>query len=305
MMSRKMMDQVIDYAKFMVEKYNVEKVKLVLLGGEPLLDFSSVEYLATRIKELSCNTKTWMFTNGLLINPATMKLLSDLGIFVILSANNSSEEFILEQCETIVKYQNLARVNITIDSSNLERLIMLNQQILKNGFYPRLFVENKSFMEKGFIEKYIPVLSQCLDDVDRYVTDPHRLIYLYESFDPRWTQAKSPYNVGRSLLSFEPDGTVRTSSALKEGYSIGKLGDGDGADYIQVMSNYPNRRKELPRWSAYGIPECEHCQASVVCQGGYPIPKYFAYGRFDRHSPYCKAFKVLIPKFVDIYRKKL
>jgi len=298
-----MMDQVIDYTKFMVEKYKVGKIKLVLLGGEPLLDFPSVKYLATRIKELSCNTKTWMFTNGLLISPETMRLLSDLDIFVILSANNSSEEFILEQCETIVKYQNLARVNITIDSSNLERLIELNRQILKNGFYPRLFVENKSFVEKGFIERYIPILSKCLDDVDNYVSDPNRLIYLYESFDPRWTNEKSPYNVGRSLLSFEPDGTVRTSSALKEGYLLGKLGD--GIDYIQAMNDYPNRRVELPRWSAYGIPECERCKTSVVCQGGYPIPKYFAYGRFDKHSPYCKAFKALIPKFVDMYRRKL
>jgi radical SAM protein with 4Fe4S-binding SPASM domain len=302
-LSNENIQNLVDFGKFIISTYGVKKIKITFLGGDPLLRLDKVEYLAKKAKEeIPCEVVLWLFTNGIELTHEVASRLKDLGIFILLSANHTNHKDILNRCEIISNVQPVTRVSIAVDRTNLMRLEYLSQDILSRGWHVRYFVENQSFKGVGFVEDYEKVLSSCLDLVDTYVANPVRLIYLYENFDPRVQDDKSVYLVGRSICVFDPDGTVRPATSLKDAAVLGKLGDKH--DYFANMINFPNRLVDLPRWSAQGIIECNNCEVRSFCQGGYPPPRWYAYGRFDRPTPYCRAFKKLIPKFVGIYNTK-
>lgn len=302
-MPDELIDNIIDFGYFIIDKYGTKKIKITFLGGEPLLQLDKVEYMAKKAKDLPCESALWLFTNGILLTDEIMKRLSQLGVFVVLSANQSYHEDILRTCEIISKYQPLTRVAIVIDESSILRLEFLTKLILEKGYHVRYFSESVQVPTSSFLDLEIRVLDKCFDMIDSYVDNPKRLVYLYENFDPRVTDRKSPYLVGRSACVFDPGGTVRPSTCMRKMAILGNLIE--RKDWIEEMRNYPNRERDLPRWSAYHIPECQNCEVMGVCQGGYPPPRYSAHGRFDKPTPYCMVFKKMIPKFVNIYRRKL
>jgi radical SAM protein with 4Fe4S-binding SPASM domain len=123
---------------------------------------------------------------------------------------------------------------------------------------------------------------------------------LFDKIDPL-VDPELGYVYGRNMLCFDPDGIVRTMNSIK-GAWLGILGDSQ--DYVSVLRNHPRLGTDVPRWSKKGIEECEKCEIGDVCQGGYPAPKWYAYGRFDKPSPYCKIFKEVVPNIIEIYMKK-
>lgn len=299
-----MMERIVDVGEFVYEKYNIAKIKATILGGEPLMYMDRVLALVGYLKDIRGPELTlWLFTNGHLLTQDIMNQLADENVFVLLSSNQEPESFLFKKCEIIEKRQAVTRMAICMDRANMLRLPQMVERIFKNGWSVRLFADNNGFEDLDFFTLYKNVVPETLDIIDHYEKDASRLLYLYENFDPRAKEEKSLYLVGKSILVFDPDGVVRSSTPMRD---IGVLGNLiNPNDYFYTMRHYPFRAQRIPRWSAQYIRECDGCSVRAVCQGGYPVPRWGYYKRFDKPTPYCELFKLGIPKFVNMYKNKI
>jgi len=298
-----MMKRISEYGEFIYRQYAIDKIKTTILGGEPLLHFPQVMNLVRILKATSGPEMIfWLFTNGDLLTDEIMKRLAEENVFVLLSSNQSPESFLFEKCSIIEKYQKMTRVAICMDRANMLRVPQLVERIFQNGWSVRLFADNYGYKDAEFFDLYKAVVPEALDIIDHYEKEGKRLLFLYENLDPRAKGEKSTYLVGKSICVFDPDGVVRTSTPMKEIGTVGNLVS--PADYFGIMRNYPFRAQRIPRWSAQYIKECDGCPVRSVCQGGYPVPRWYYWGRFDKPTPYCELFKQTIPQFVRIYNEK-
>ena len=301
-MSTNTIDRIIKSATTIVDRYKPEKFYFIIGGGDPLLNLPIVFELSRKSNVIS-NVYKSLWTNGLSLNDENMKKITDEKIDVVLSANESSIEFILKKINLIKKYQPKTRVSITVNELNRQRLPELTESLLQEKHLIRYYLHYTAFEDPTFIDNYIKTMKQCINIISKYINNPKELNHMFEFLDLTNKSKKSPYLVGRSIFVFDPNGDVRTTLPLRDSKDIIGNVINDNKDYIDVCKNYPDRRKCLPRWSAKDIKECNNCEVRNVCQGGYPIPKYYAYGRFDVPSPYCKSYKELIPQYIELYNK--
>ena len=299
-MSKRNMDRIVDYAKLLIDKYGMKEFRVNFLGGEPLLTLGAVLYISREFNNLPCKISLRVFTNGSLLTDDIAKRLSDLGIFIELSLNRTPREIMYEMCDIVSKVQRFVRIAFILDSYNLYRSSSITDAFLRHGWFVKYALENNSFSDPKFIDDAIEKILKILFWCDSYIKNPRHFHTLFDKIDPI-VDLDSGYVYGRNMVCFDPDGKVRTMNSVKGAY-LGVLGD--SLDYISVLRNHPDLGVKIPRWQRNGIEECENCEIGSVCQGGYPAPKWHAYGRFDKPSPYCKVFKKTIPKLIEIYRRK-
>ena len=61
-----------------------------------------------------------------------------------------------------------------------------------------------------------------------------------------------------------------------------------------------NTFPELCTKDVFDYDNCRQCQWSLVCAGGCPVVNFGANGSAATSSPYCKLFKAVIPRLIEI-----
>lgn len=82
-MSKEVQDALIDFVKDRINE-GTENIDISWYGGEPLLYFDIVEYLALKIRKLAedndCGLKMYIVTNGYLLSKDVIRRLDEIGI---------------------------------------------------------------------------------------------------------------------------------------------------------------------------------------------------------------------------------
>ena len=271
---------------------HIDGLWVSILGGDPTLYSDLACRIVDAISIIDIKKQFWLFTNGLLLTDELLCKFSSRKIFTIMSANDMPLEFIEDRVDRIKRHQPVRRVSVVLTKTNLERLPEMTESSLKNDYLLRLFTERRGFEIPNYNELLIKNVSEAFKILEKFKGPQRRLDLLFDHFMPNWTLPASPYLFGRRLYTADPDGSLWEFGCFRD---IGSFGTIETEDVVQVLHQ---RHYE---WK-YGH-MCADCEVRNICQGGYPVPKLLAYGTLNAKSPFCGAFKILIPKFVDLYNK--
>lgn len=300
MMSQEVLEKSVRMISKAIKTHKLDGLCVSLLGGEPTL---YPDLMLSIVEETSriegCWKAFWLFTNGMALTEELAKRFNEAGIFIVVAVNESPLSLIEDRLELVRKSQSVLRVSVTLSKYNLQRLVDIAESSLKHNYFLRLFVEHKGYQQFGYFKEYLKNVTEAFKVLEQSKGPRRRFNLLYEHFLPFWNEVKSPYLPGSRFFSIDPDGSLWGYNGTRD---IGKFGSVESDDFLSNLKTAVSYDL-VGRWSAKDIGECDGCEVRNICQGGYPVPKYHVYKSWNRKSPFCELYKIMIPKFKDLYYK--
>ena len=303
------------------------KPVIIFYGGEPLLNFSVLEYVALRVKELAIdepllrNVELSIITNGLLLNEARLKRLNELGVSIAVSIDGCSEEANAQRIDIagratyskVIEVLNLAKkfdVAISLSVTLTEETIKDKEKILKlisdyniKGFGFNILMSDESYI----------VSDEYNNEASDFIIDIFHDLRANGVYEDR---------IMRKLKAFSKSKVYFSDCAATAGSQIVITPDGDVGichgciaerQYFNASINDESFNANIDplfiEWSQLtplNKNECLSCEALGICGGGCPInASHCKKGntinsldeRFCTHSK--KTLKFLIE---DLYR---
>jgi uncharacterized protein len=105
--------------------------------------------------------------------------------------------------------------------------------------------------------------------------------------------------IGDSYVVIKHTGEV-SSCQMRLDRPIGHIREGDVLNMVQ------SRTPERPHGTTVDDHAgCQDCRWRYRCAGGCPVLTYNTFGRADTRSPFCGAYKALIPALIDIEARRI
>ena len=100
--------------------------------------------------------------------------------------------------------------------------------------------------------------------------------------------------IGESYVVIKHSGEIASCQMLLA-QPIGHIRAGN------ILQQVAQRTRERPHGTTVDDHEgCNTCQWKYRCAGGCPVVTFQTYNRFDRRSPFCGAYKALIPRLIAL-----
>jgi uncharacterized protein len=275
---------------------NILEPFIVFYGGEPLINFDVLDFIAVRINELRLNNlhfknaKVSVVTNGLLLDEKKLKRLKDLNVGIGISIDGCTEESNALRVDKadkpifsgILKILNMAKDNgidvglsVTINEETIkskEKMLELISKYNIKGFGFNILMHEGTFNIK---EEYYEKASQFI--IDMFVE--LRKIGVYEDRIMRKIQTMqksyaTPYpyfsdcgaTAGGQIV-VAPDGSVGICHGClwDKKYFVSSVDDNS----FDAKTNPVF--KEWSQLSPVNKEECQNCAALGICGVGCPI----------------------------------
>ncbi|EMC9358603.1 FibroRumin system radical SAM peptide maturase [Proteus mirabilis] len=268
------------------------KPTIIFYGGEPLLNFSVLEYVALRVKELSLqepilrHVDLSVITNGLLLNEYRLKRLKELGVSIAISIDGCSEEANAQRIDIagrptyskVVDILDLAKkldVAISLSVTLTEETIRDKEKILKlisdyniKGFGFNILMSDESFIVS---DKYNNEASDFIIDIFHDLRGlgvyEDRMMRKLKSFSKSQVYFSDCAATAGSQIVVTPDGQVGICHgciAERQYFNASIKDDSFNANkdplFIEWSQLTPVNREE-----------CLSCEALGICGGGCPI----------------------------------
>lgn len=157
---------------------------------------------------------------------------------------------------------------------------------------------NSGTDHSSFIDDLIYVLGQCYDYYafvirERKTSFKHQLAEIHIDRRPHLRSC----NVGYSGVAINNAGKVFSCQAKMDAEPIGELQDNNTfLEMAWSQKTLPDLRGK----SVFDYNGCSQCQWASICGGGCPVVNSVAYGVATKASPYCKLFKLMIPRLIEL-----
>ena len=290
-MSQETVDCLVSRYKEHIERNGFSKHNLfTILGGEPLLHERLVKELFQKITKVVPIKFKNMFTNGVLLNKNVVDWAKQSKTALLLSANNSSLDFLEEKLSLIADEQVPSSLSITLSENNLDRLSQLVYLARDYGTNLRLRHEYSGPAREEYRKKYDEVMSSVVKEIAEKEYDFYP--YLFFEMTTPWNREYFTHNCGYGYFAIDPNGDVKPCLAQER--VVGNLHDKD-FNFVDVV------QKIDVKFDYDDILECEVCEHKIICGGGCPLTKMYAFGTHKKPSPLCKTFKKVFPY---IYKMK-
>lgn len=268
------------------------KPTIIFYGGEPLLNFEVLEYVAQRVEKLKetepCleNADLSVITNGVLLTSSKLKRLKELGISIAISIDGCTEEAnelridvagkpsfnrVLKALDTAKKEDVDVSLSVTLTEKTIKdkaKILELISDYNIKGFGFNILMSDENFTVS---EQYSEAAADFIIDVFRDLRD----IGIYEDRIMRKLKAFAKSQVyfsdcaatAGSQVVITPDGSV--------GICHGCLADRDYfVSSIEDEDFNANTHPVFTEWSQLtpvNREECLDCEALGICGGGCPI----------------------------------
>ncbi len=290
-----------DSAKWIANICEEEKVKSVrinFLGGEPLLNIDTVFYYIDTLKNLlPKHTNPYpdgqflLFTNGDYLSEEILGACKRRRVLLFLNPTYDSLGDIEDKIKRIKSICHGCSLSIVLDSLNMPRIDKIAKLAIKHNCHMRINRLYDGGRDPEYVKEYGKQMDKVLDLLLES-SPPIWPNWLIESTYPMWEGPKNCYSCGKWLIIIDPDGTLRSCNA--------DLDTKVGSIYTHL---HWKELKMHQRWSAKNIPECQGCEWTTLCQAGCPYTHKLAYGDYNHPSPFCKEFKKLFSKLMEITRR--
>lgn len=305
----------------------INKPVLIFYGGEPLVNYDVLEYIAKRINELRNversirNIEMSMVTNGLLLDEDRIIRLHELGVSIAISIDGFTEEAnsmrvdvagkpvfsrILEKLDLCKKIG----VNVSLSVTLSEETIKNTKDILKlvEKYDIKAFGFNIMMSSDTFVlpNSYNEAAAQFI--IDEFIELRERGIYedrmmrKLKAFSKSQVYFSDCAATAGGQIVIAPDGRVGICHGClhNKQYFVANISDDD---FIAVKD------KNFIEWSQLtplNHEECMDCPALGICGGGCPVNAMYLKPGNTIHSldeRFCVHSKKTLEFFIkDLYR---
>lgn len=304
-----------------VNHHGLDLVTIRLAGGEPTLHKTLIRFLIEqtrkRFTEKGIRVKLILLTNGTLLDPDLVKMIRDNSVRVCMSLDGLGEwhnktRFFSNgtgSFDGVVKNLNLCLENdvrptilTTITDKNISGILMLSSFLIDANipFRYGLYRDNIGGFKEydGFIEKVSGALDSCYDYYAHAIrnhgaTAAHQLCEIHLDRKPHLRGC----NIGYSGVTVDHNGNVFVCQARMDKKPIGNL---ESKKTLLEIAWSQDTFPELRSKDVFDYKDCRGCQWSLVCGGGCPVINFGAHGLATTSSPYCKFFKSMIPRLIEL-----
>jgi uncharacterized protein len=266
--------------------------QIVFFGGEPLINFEILEYVAQRINELKseipvlAGTEMTVITNGTLLTKDRIIKLDDLGVTVNISIDGFTEEANKNRVDVSGKtvYDKLIAVlDLCKELHIIPSLsISLSEQTIKD--FPGLLCLIKEYDIKG-LGYNILLCSDNYQLPDEYYAEASQ--FILDSFQALRPLGVYEDRIMRKLNSFANAQIYFSDCGATSGGQIvfspeGKVGIchemlAEKENFVTTVDDVDFNAKEHPLWQEWANftpiknDECIDCEALGICGGGCPV----------------------------------
>jgi len=296
----------------------VKQLTLKFAGGEALLEWQLVlelyQYAQVMAAPLGIAVQPIILSNGTTITASVAQRLKEYGFYVAISLdglerdNNLQRPFVngrgsfqaVERGMLLLKeYEVPFNVSIVVTAQNLAGLPNLFKYLLNHNVPFNLnFFRDNPLAEDG-LSVDNPVLIEGLRRAYFAIEQDLPNFSLLNSLLDR-VQLESPHRhacgAGVNYVVVKHTGEISTCQMLLH-QPVAKAGT---KDLLQVVRNAD--LKNVPSDQKEG---CSSCQWRYVCAGGCPIVTHRVFNRYDTRSPFCSAYKALIPEVLRLEALRL
>lgn len=268
------------------------KPTIIFYGGEPLLNFEVLEYVALRVQELGkiepCikNAEMSVVTNGLLLDEHKLNRLKELCVSIAISIDGCSEEANEQRVDIagrptftrVVKILDLAKLldtNVALSVTLTEKTIKDKDKILDlikaydiKGFGFNILMSDETFI---LSDDYNNSAADFIIDVFRDLRElgiyEDRIMRKLKSFSKSQVYFSDCAATAGSQVVITPDGRVGICHGC-----IAERQYFDSSIYDESFN--ANTAPLFVEWSQLtpvNKDECLSCEALGICGGGCPI----------------------------------
>ena len=303
----------VEAAFYSAQAHGFHAIKIKYAGGEPTLNLSTVRAVHTYAQDLAANTglelREVLLSNGTLLTAETLKWLRDEDIRLSVSLDGigrvhdrqralaggyDSFPLVAEGIERALALGLSPHLSITVTSYNAEYLAEVADFALERGLtfnlnFVRPVPGKSNLMPTS--EQLIAGVQAVLAEIKRRLP-PYRLIDGLLDRCNLSVPHRYPCGAGYSYLVVNPQGGVaRCHMEIEK--EICTVWEEDPLEAIQRTEagfrNIPVDEKE----------DCRDCPWRYVCAGGCPLLTRRLSGRDNGPSPYCDAYRTLLPELLQ------
>ena len=296
-------------------KRNYTNITLKFAGGEPLLRPDLIQYAIDAIeqkKDKRFHVRYAVLSNGTQINPENVSFLKKNRMAISISLDGYGDVHdqtrkdtdgngsfgIIERNIRLLKKNGIRPFILsTISEKTIDFLPQLTQWLLDNELHSRYnFVRYFDYSLREydrFCEKIVMAMRKSSDEIKNHPFGPF--------FALNWSLAdlsfifpiqRQPCGIGKSHLVVNHEGGLALCPMTLD-KPFGTIEKDILEQYEKQESKYEQLKPEDKC--------CQKCQWHRVCGTGCPILNESLSGHPNKRSPFCSAYRQLIPAYIDIY----
>lgn len=300
---------------------------IIFYGGEPLINFETLEYVATRINELKetnvCLKKIHMnvVTNGLLLTKERLIRMKELGVGIGISVDGCDEKSNAMRVDTagnpvfskIINTLNIAKendVDVSLSVTLTEESIKSKNDILNliktyniKGFGFNILMNSDGLgLSPDYYEKASNFIIDCFIELRKLGIYEDRVMRKVNAFKKARVYYSDCAAQSGGQLVFVPDESIGVCHGClsERKYFISNLND------TEFNASTNETLKEWASLSPVNKEECQNCPALGICGGGCPIDAINDKGEKDIHGidkRFCVHAKTTLEFLIhDLYR---
>ena len=274
------------------EDYTEYESNIIFFGGEPLLKFDVLEYVARRVKELSesrpvlRNTSLAVITNGTLLNEERILKLDAMGVAVSISIDGFTEqansmrvdkqgnetfERVVQVLETYKRLEvDPPSLSVTLTERTIEDLPSMLKLVGDYGV--------RGFGYNVLLKREVEDGGEYYEAASQFIIDSFLALREHGVYEDRIMRKLNAFAHSRVHFSdcgatsggqilFAPDGRIGICQGLMS----------ESENYVADIWDDDFIANEHPAWKAWsGLTaihndECLSCEALGICGGGCPV----------------------------------
>lgn len=320
-MSFQMASLYMDKLEQTVSHHGLDLVTIRFAGGEPTLHKKLISFLIEqtrkRFVEKGVRTKLILLTNGTLLDLNLIKMIKENSVRICMSLDGLGEwhnktrffgtgagsfDVVLKNLRFCLENGVRPTILTTITEKNIPGIPMLSRFLIDTNlpFRYGLYRDNVGGF-KGY-EDFMKKTSDALNDCYGYyahairnhgVVAAQQLCEIHLDRKPHLQGC----NIGYSGVAVDHNGSVFACQARMDKKPIGNL---KNKETLLQMAWSQDTFPELQLKDVLDYKGCQDCQWSFVCGGGCPVINFGAHGLATTSSPYCKLFKAMIPRLIEL-----
>lgn len=280
-----------------ITQANPNSLHLTWYGGEPLMNFNSIQNISTQLKLNNINFDASIVTNGYLLKEGIIDQLQDLNITSIQVTLDGPEDI-----HDSRRFLLTGKPSFKIIYKNIESL-------LSSKASEKILLKIRVNVDKSNIQQYSEFRQSLINDLNRY----NRKIFIYPGWVTGETNPDTCCLTNNEISEFvlENSANVYPQNGLNEcmvrhinSYLIGPTGKlykcwhnlgheefelGNINDQPQILNS-----KLLSRFiigtDPYLHAECKQCSILPICWGGCPMERYENAFKNSKHNT-CIEYK--------------
>jgi uncharacterized protein len=295
-MSREVADRAID---FFVRQLNFSGIdfeknasQIIFFGGEPLINFEILEYVAQRINELRSKIPVLMscemsvITNGTLLTKERIIKLNDLGVTVNISIDGSTKEAnemrvdiagneVFDRLIAVLDLYKELHIKPSLSVSLSEKTIkdlpgllsLMEKYDIKGLGYNILLCSDNYQLPDEYYEKASKFIIDSFKEFRPLGIYEDRIMRKLNSFAHSQIHFSDCGATAGGQLVFAPDGRVGICHEMLA----------DKENFVTTVNDTTFNAKNNPLWQEWAsltpinCDDCIKCEALGICGGGCPV----------------------------------